>query len=423
VTTVLERGTPPPTLDRERGPDHAPHSARRYLDGMRGLSAIYVVLHHMMNQLGWVPLPRPLILIGRFAKYGHYAVAVFIVLSGYCLMLPVANSSERRLRGGFSGYIRRRARRIIPPYYAALALCLAVIALVPALRTPGGTLWDDSLPALTSGVILSHFALVHNLSEEWIGKIDGPLWSVATEWQIYFAFPILLWFWRRWGIGRAVVAGFAVGYGILAVSLACRSGFALGAAPWYLGLFAVGMAATVGRSGRPWGRYALVLLLAAGAFSVVDGKFRWMAALGLPQRVLLDAIVGVATACLILHLEGSTKDGDAVSGERQLGIVRRLLESRPALWLGSFSYSLYLIHDPLLAWSNLAMHRAGWSGSARLAAMPVVLPAVVGIAYLFYLAFERRFVGRGASAERRLSDARPSVVHVDTRQERGEATL
>jgi peptidoglycan/LPS O-acetylase OafA/YrhL len=386
----------------QRPHDHVPASARGYLDGLRGASALYVVLHHAWQQVGPIPIRPPLALMFRSLKYGHYSVAIFIVLSGYCLMLPVAASPEGRLRGGFSGYIWRRAKRIIPPYYAVLVICLAAIALIPALQTPSGTRWDASLPALNPGTIWAHFALVHNLNMKWLPTIDGPLWSVATEWQIYFAFPLLLWIWRRWGIGWAVAAGFAVGYGLLALGRVFGSVVALEACPWYLGLFAIGMAAVVSRPSRPWGWYVLGLLLAGGAFSVVDAKFQWMAALGMPQRVFLDAIVGGIAACLILHCEGRDEGGDSEKRDWPGSIVRRVLESRPALWLGSFSYSLYLIHDPLLAWSGLAMQRAGWSASAILAAMTVVVPGIVLTAYLFYLAFERPFMSRGAAARRQL---------------------
>ena len=69
-------------------------------------------------------------------RHGHYAVAVFIVLSGFCLMLPVTRDPNGRLPGGFAAYLGRRARRILPPYYAALGMCWIAIALIPALRQP-----------------------------------------------------------------------------------------------------------------------------------------------------------------------------------------------------------------------------------------------------------------------------------------------
>src|SRR4051812_41118914 len=83
----------------------------------------------------------------RAFGFGHEAVAIFIVLSGYCLMLPVARRGESQLKGGFGSYLGRRAFRILPPYFAALGLSLLLIASSATLRRASGTIWDDSLPA------------------------------------------------------------------------------------------------------------------------------------------------------------------------------------------------------------------------------------------------------------------------------------
>src|SRR5437660_75394 len=97
-----------------------------FLDGIRGLAALYVALFHV--SYARQSLPEPARHLTDWLQFGHYAVGVFIVLSGYCLMLPVARSADGRLRGGVGSYLRRRAWRILPPYYAALVLALALVA-------------------------------------------------------------------------------------------------------------------------------------------------------------------------------------------------------------------------------------------------------------------------------------------------------
>src|SRR4051812_10624228 len=90
-----------------------------FLDGLRGLAALYVVLHHASQDVP-APMLRGWAAAARFLlRHGHFAVAVFIVLSGYCLMRPVARDASRQIRGGTLAYLRRRAWRILPPYYAA----------------------------------------------------------------------------------------------------------------------------------------------------------------------------------------------------------------------------------------------------------------------------------------------------------------
>jgi peptidoglycan/LPS O-acetylase OafA/YrhL len=68
---------------------------------------------------------------------------------------------------------------------------LVLIAVIPALHRQSGTAWDSKVP-VTLGGVLSHLVLMHNLRLDWQGQVDGPMWSVATEWQLYFLLPLVL---------------------------------------------------------------------------------------------------------------------------------------------------------------------------------------------------------------------------------------
>ncbi len=371
-----------------------PRLRLEYLDGLRGLAALYVVFFHIYMEINFRldggGLPHWLLRCIGWMAHGHYAVAVFIVLSGYCLMLPVARSADGKLRGGAWDYLKRRARRILPPYYAALILSLVLIAVVPEMGERHGTNWDWALPAFTPGVLWSHFLLVHNLSPDWFGKINPPMWSVATEWQIYFFFPaLLLPVWRRFGVTAMLIAAFAVGIGLNLLFYPRLEP----AAPWYIGLFALGMAgAVIGfasqshlrawRERVPWG------LLAALCVSAFVG-----AALFRPQWTThylgVDIVIGAGTICLILACTRCLTRGT----ESQHFAVLRLLESRWVVELGTFSYSLYLVHAPLLALLHSFLKMFWLSPAAMFGALlGVGVPLSVGLAYLFHLAFERRFM-------------------------------
>lgn len=366
-----------------------------YLDGLRGVAALYVALFHAHQEGGWPlrgeTLP-PFLLRGmQWVAQGHYAVAVFIVLSGYSLMLPVARSETGSLRGGFGPYIFRRARRILPPYYAALGLTLLLLLALPGMQTPRNSNWDWALPAFTPGTLISHLLLVFNLNPAWAGRIDPPMWSVATEWQIYFIFPLaLLPLWRYCGLPALICGAFMLGVGL-------KYAFAPAldeVGPWYIGLFALGMAAATlnfspnpvtrnWESRLPWKGIAALLWLTFGAAALF--RPQWLNS----RVMIMDSFVGAATAALLIALTlDLTKGRDhAPTG------LRRALESRPATRLGSFSYSLYLIHAPALAALRLELEATDlpltWVYALVFA---VGIPLSLVLAYGFHLVFERRFM-------------------------------
>ncbi len=370
-----------------------------YLDGMRAVAAVYVVSFHAV--LGFASEQTGALRALKLAlSFGHEAVAIFIVLSGYCLMLPVVRQGSARLKGGFWLYIGRRAFRILPPYFAALAFSLLLLAAVPALRQPSGTIWDDSLPGLALGPIVSHVFLVHNWVPSFAYQINGPHWSVATEWQIYFLFPLLLLpSWRRLGAFAAFGVAALLGYAPLLFFPRTE----LKAIPWYLSLFALGMlAAGVSFSERrvearlrervDFAKVsaALWLVCAVGGLAFARVWFRYIPA--------TDLLVGAATTSLLIHTTGQVQAGRS-------GPILWLLESRPAQVVGHFSYSLYLTHLPVVASCFFALRACGVSSPALMAPtlLACALPASLVVAYAFHRCFERRFMTPPASlrAERR----------------------
>lgn len=143
-----------------------------YLDGLRGIAALAIALFHTYKFTGDTGDHEQIPIVGGVLQFGFLGVPVFIVLSGYLLMLPVAQNANR-LPKGFIYYIRSRARRILPPYYAALALSLLLILFVPILQQPSGTQWDSKVPVTVPDVVL-HALLLQDFSAESIGKINGP---------------------------------------------------------------------------------------------------------------------------------------------------------------------------------------------------------------------------------------------------------
>ncbi len=366
-----------------------------FLDGIRGCAAIFVAAFHALLFTGHGDL-RSYSSAGRiiafFLSFGHYAVAVFIVLSGFCLAIPVAKSKNKELTGGFRAYIGRRALRILPPYYAALVLFLLMIAFVPQLQRHQHTAWDSKIP-VTAGAVLSHILLVHNVSDNSVYKVDGPMWSVATEWQIYFMFPLMLIpVWRRLGITATVFIAIFAGVTLHFLPHS-YNGLNLDLAHfWFLGLFALGMgAAAIAFETDPtfisfkyrfrWGQIATFSSICL--LSALLSKQKWME----EHDYLVETCVGIVAAAFILHWTVRMQTAT------EIGTSLRFLNSPWIVWLGSFSYSIYLIHSPLLGLFNLLTLSLPLTPNYRLAIMlAVALPFVVACSYLFHILIERRFL-------------------------------
>ncbi len=356
-----------------------------HVEGMRALAAYAVYINHAYAQANFPHIwPFEYSLV-----WGHLAVTIFIVLSGFCLTLPVVNNGDR-LRNGVKEFFRRRARRILPPYYAALAF--AIILIWTIIGKPTGTLWD--IPIMMNKVaIVSHFLLLQDLFGT--GKINYAFWSIATEWHIYFLFPLLVWCWRKYGPETAVIAAFVLGY---TLSLGFAETRIQRACPHYLGMFALGMLAahlvrspkpqyTVVRDRVPWGWLTVGMLAIVCALMLSWG---WL--LSRARFPFLDFFVGVAGMSLLV----------LTSREKQ-SVVTRIFCFKPLVFIGTFSYSVYLLHAPLLQilWQYV-FQPVGLGPSAMFVALmaPGAL-AVLLVSYAFFCVFERPFLtsrsARGAS--------------------------
>ncbi|WP_406696000.1 acyltransferase [Singulisphaera sp. Ch08] len=387
-----------------------------FLDGIRGLAALYVTLHHAALMIPPGELSGPGLTVRFLLRHGHGAVAVFIVLSGYCLMLPAACDSSGRLPSDFGGFLRRRARRILPPYFGALLFCWILIALIPDLGHPARSPWDRALPAFSPGVIVSHLFLVHNLSAHWLFKIAPPLWSVATEWQIYFLFPLLVTLWRRNGHLAAIAASFAIGYSVAALAIPLKNPALREMCPWFAGLFTLGMVAALAAHRHPsviengrmfrGGPVAIGLVLIAITCT-------GLALAGTDDRnfMLTDPIIGVLMAGLLVRWTRSTSPG---ASRPQLPLLR-LLQRRWAVALGTISYSLYLIHYPLIALGDAVMRRWLLLPETRLwGLILIVAPSILLAAALFHRIFERPFQAApensGSAGQQRLPAVRNPAI-------------
>ncbi len=362
-----------------------------FLDGIRGFAAFYVVLSHIYlqqseNLPAWINLPTKLF------RYGSFSVAVFIVLSGYSLMLPVVRSQTGYLPGTLLDYFKRRAKRIISPYYITLFFCCLLALIILSIEQFTALDWQEFSydwfsPHFSFVDLFLHILMIHNLNpEKQLYLINLPLWSVALEWQIYFLFPLLfLPIWRRWGGLSVIIVAFVIGL----IPHYLLNGYMDAVRPWFVGAFTIGMiGAEIGfsqksylihlRKSCPWGKLAIIF--AGLAIFTQWEKIRvdaWM----------FETFASIAAACLIIHCTQIVMEG------KKRGFILRLFEHSWALKLGGFSYSLYLTHARIL---TVVRHLL--MGLNIPSVISVVIFYLVGlglsllIAYRFHLLFEKPFM-------------------------------
>jgi peptidoglycan/LPS O-acetylase OafA/YrhL len=340
------------------------------------LAALYVVLGHICS------MADPSSLAGKASvapawlqsvmapfQYGHLAVAAFIVLSGFCLQLALFTRGDGQIKD-IGRWFSRRALRILPPYYGALALSLIVVFTVTVKQD--GMPFQHYLP-VTEASLWAHLLMVHNLSPDWMYKINGVLWSIGIEAQLYLLFPLFLWssFLRR---GRILTLAVSIAFAVAVLAMVPNASKLYA---WYLPLFVLGMI-SANFAYRPSLRAgiqpALAALVSLIGFVVAGyaGHHEW-------AIYICDGFVGAGVAAVCYWMIVSARNP-----------VNRVLSWRPLVALGGFSYSLYLIHHPIE--QVVFAHRPkGTEGPEALFwyLLAFAIPAILVGSYLFSLVFER----------------------------------
>lgn len=368
-----------------------------FIDILRALAVLSVFgLHVRAFWLGpdQVSSNGPLFVLDRILAQGAAGVDLFVVLSGFCLTYPlvrgraagVAQISTRR-------FYKRRAIRILPAYYASVALVLALLQ-VPKLQERMVARPPDATD------VIAHLFLVQPLFPDRIGAINGPTWSISLEVALYLCFPLTLLLLRRWGWSR-LIAGtvlLAVGWHILGKVLEQTSPDGIAAnftylLPAHLFQFVLGMLAAdlVARPRQRQQKLALACLLLG-------------APLGASGTILGEALMrtlgwGVAGF-------GLTVFASSVLARRQM---KPWSPSRVGTRIGLVSFSFYLLHQPFLL-LTAPVARALTSSPVALYVIAATLGLAVMylVALIFFRLVERPFLVSGGMKDAIKPDAHRS---------------
>jgi peptidoglycan/LPS O-acetylase OafA/YrhL len=358
------------------------------IQGLRAIAVGAVVLNH-----AGIP----------FISGGYVGVDVFFVISGFLISSHLLAGLEAEGRVRFADFYARRARRILPASLVVLVLSVmgAMLWVPPLLRI---RMLQD---AMATALYVPNYAFAQQgtdyLAQSTTPSLFQHYWSLGVEEQFYLLWPALLgitWFLAsrvsrrrpegpRGRVALAVVLGVAV-----ASSLACAVWLTFHEQPWaFFSLWSRAWELGLG------GLVALVLRARPRVLpSVAAGIAGWLGIAGILASAALysgrtafpgwAALLPVSAAALVI-LAGATP--------ARFG-PQRVLGMRGFQFVGLISYSLYLVHWPILQLTQSAL------GPAPLPTWATVLlaAAAVPVAWLLY-----RLVEDPARRARPLAGARP----------------
>lgn len=295
-------------------------------DALKAIASQLIVLHHLV---AYGPLAEAF--RGRFPQLadwlfheGRLAVQAFFVIGGYLTARSLAPALQARPLS-LAPVLWRRYRRLALPCAAAVSISILAAAI-------SRTLIDDpDVPAAPQpGQFLAHLLLMHDVLG--VEALSAGVWYVAIDFQLHAMMAATVWLARlaRPSRQHAALAVLTAGLAVLSLFLINRDPGWDFAAPYFFGVYALGVAVCwlVREDLSPlWG--------VAVALSV-------LCALHIEHRERL-AVAGCIALALWLGLRS--------------GLLFRWPELRPLGFLGRISFSVFLIHYPVAVLVNALVSR------------------------------------------------------------------
>lgn len=309
----------------------APASVGRMplLDAVKGIACLLIVGHHLSR---YGPLPAGAsslapALFDWLSQNGRLAVQVFLVLAGFLAAGSLAPDGVLRVDRPLARIFQRYGR-LVMPYLAALTFSVVVAALVrPWLD-------DEAVPGPPGmAQLLAHGLLLQDL----LGyeALSTGVWYVAIDFQLFVlafaAIALSELMQRRWSVrperSRWVMLGLVVSLVVSSLIVFNRHAELDTTALYFFGSYGLGLLVFwIGRATRSstW-RFAVLMLVLLGAAALA---VEWR------SRIAIALVTALAVA-VIQHFDGLKPAAWPSVGE-------------PLVRLGRISYSLFLIHFPVL---------------------------------------------------------------------------
>jgi peptidoglycan/LPS O-acetylase OafA/YrhL len=349
------------------------------LDALRGIAAVVVLFQHVVSMF-----PRPegefvsRILHRILSTSGSAAVDLFFVLSGFVLTLPYIGTRARGM--DYTDFAVRRVMRLYPAYWIAVAVALlARFAISDDLHASALTEWTAtywSVP-LTASEVLRTFSMVVPFDS---GALNTVFWSLLVEMQISLLLPVFI------GALAAVrsIRGALV---IFASSIVIGLTIAQSSALQFLPLFVLGTVlakhqASIAGVLANLSRKSFLALLLLSLVGMEARLFTWRYP-ELPPQYLAGAGAGLLIMLVLSRLRQS-----------------RLLVNPLTHLLGTASYSLYLLHIPVIL--LLVPPIYAYTGSILVCALSGLILSLI-LAHMVYKFIETPCHQSGRKLARRAS--------------------
>lgn len=340
------------------------------LVGIRGvLSAVVVAVHLAPFGIALVPGTGP---AWTFFWHSAYpALDLFFVLSGFVVTTGYRTRFARWPgRAVYGRFLLARLSRFYPVHLAVLAALVGAVLLGRAvgIAVPhGGNLTDD---------LLRNVLLVQGWGGAGTLSWNGPTWSLSAEWLCYLAFPLIVPLVLRFHRPATVVAGYlgACALPIVAYTfLGFDDATITAEAPLFRAIGGFLAGALLCRLGHVGSRLPALTGRCTGAVTVATvGGTAALYAAGLPPLLILP-VAGLVVLALA----------------QQRGRIDAVLASRPLLWSGEVSVSLFLTHVPWLLAASLVITPARFPGAWGWLGIGLLVAGAVAVAVVTLVLVER----------------------------------
>lgn len=388
----------------------------RALTGLRIVAALWVVMFHF-RPLIWDASPRLRDDLAPLFDAGAMGVDLFFILSGFVLTWNYLD----RMGPSWSGratlhFLWLRLSRVWPIYLVTMHL--AALWIIFTLHV--GNVPSPEADTLTAISYVRQFFMVQLWFAPFFDRtsFDGPAWSISAEWLAYLMFgALILVIFRMAAASRArTLFALAALAALPPILLLLASGTLY--TPWswlprILAQFTAGALACaavrrldldhgIGERGRRRAGYLSILLSAA----LVGGLYHFDAH---PVTGMVDS--GALMSVLFMPLVVTLSLG--------AGSLPALLSTRPFVYGGQISFSLYMIHEPVhTAWNwAVAQYQLVLPKSVAKAVVVGLVAAAVVLAAALYRGVEeparrwmRRMIDTGDVRERPAADAPRRVL-------------